>query len=76
MNSSIIKQLFEIIKPKDDNTKYQNLKLKLAKTNIDYVMKQLIQNRKDNYFKQNELLNNEKKIIAEVNKLESILLIQ
>ena len=39
-------------------------------------MKQLIENRKKNYFNEDYLMENENKIIAEVDNLESILLKQ
>lgn len=47
LNSSIIEQLFEITTDNDD--KYENLKeILLSKTNIDPILKQLIENRKNN----------------------------
>ena len=74
LNSSIIEQLFEITTDNDD--KYENLKgVLLEKTNINLILKQLIENRKSNYFKQNKLLINESKIIGNVVDLEDILIV-
>ena len=72
LNRSIIEQLFQIIKPKDDKDKYSNLETILKdKMNIESLMKKIIMNRKENYFLKDILFENDRIILSQVTDLDN-----
>ena len=74
LNSSIVDQMFELIKDNDNEEKLKETKIEFQKTNMDRVIKKLIQVRKENYNKPIEVRENEEKIVlSEVKDLDLIL---
>ena len=74
LNSSIVDQMFELIKDNDNEEKLKKTKIEFQKTNMDRVIKKLIQVRKENYNKPIEVRENEEKnVLSEVKDLDLIL---
>ena len=74
LNSSIVDQMFELIKDNDNEEKLKETKIEFQKTNMDRVIKKLIQVRKENYNKPIEVRENEEKnVLSEVKDLDLIL---
>ena len=74
LNSSIVDQMFELIKDNDNEEKLKETKIEFQKTNMDRVIKKLIQVRKENYNKPIEMRENEEKnVLSEVKDLDLIL---
>ena len=74
LNSSIVDQMFELIKDNDNEEKLKKTKIEFQKTNMDRVIKKLIQVRKENYNKSIEMRENEEKnVLSEINDLDLIL---
>ena len=74
LNSSIVDQMFELIKNNDNEEKLKETKIEFQKTNMDRVIKKLIQVRKENYNKPIEVRENEEKnVLSEVKDLDLIL---
>ena len=74
LNSSIVDQMFELIKDNDNEEKLKETKIEFQKTNMDRVIKKLIQVRKENYNKPIEVRESEEKnVLSEVKDLDLIL---
>ena len=74
LNSSIVDQMFELIKDNDKEEKLKETKIEFQKTNMDRVIKKLIQVRKENYNKPIEVRESEEKnVLSEVKDLDLIL---
>lgn len=76
LNRSIMEQIIDVLKQKSNDNTFDYLKTKFKVTNADQILKELMINRRNNYYMQEKLIENEKEIKEKITDLKKILKIE